>query len=192
MYEANPVSSESGKFEIYCKAINELSKTAYSEIAPIPKYEVKVHGYEATFEDWESRKKGKYPYQMINPHYLRRSHSTLDNVPQLREAWPNPVYISRKDADEKGIKDGDTVLLSNEYAKSLRPAAVVETIMPGVIGLPHGAWVDIDEKTGIDRGGADNLFVPHIPKGLGSSGFNTARVNFEKWKGEPLEKAFRM
>ncbi|WP_057761515.1 molybdopterin-dependent oxidoreductase [Cytobacillus praedii] len=186
--EANPVSSESGKFEIYCKAINELSKTAYSEIAPIPKYEVKVHGYEATFEDWESRKKGKYPYQMINPHYLRRSHSTLDNVPQLREAWPNPVYISRKDADEKGIKDGDTVLLSNEYAKSLRPAAVVETIMPGVIGLPHGAWVDIDEKTGIDRGGADNLFVPHIPKGLGSSGFNTARVNFEKWKGEPLEE----
>lgn len=186
--EANPVSSESGKFEIYCKAINELSKTAYSEIAPIPKYEVKVHGYEATFEDWESKKKGKYPYQMINPHYLRRSHSTLDNVPQLREAWPNPVYISRKDADEKGIKDGDTVLLSNEFAKSLRPAAVVETIMPGVIGLPHGAWVDIDEKTGIDRGGADNLFVPHIPKGLGSSGFNTARVNFEKWKGEPLEE----
>ncbi|KQL20748.1 molybdopterin-dependent oxidoreductase [Cytobacillus solani] len=186
--EANPVSSESGKFEIYCKAINELSKTAYSEIAPIPKYEVKVHGYEATFEDWESKKKGKYPYQMINPHYLRRSHSTLDNVPQLREAWPNPVYISRKDADEKGIKDGDSVLLSNEYAKSLRPAAVVETIMPGVIGLPHGAWVDIDEKTGIDRGGADNLFVPHIPKGLGSSGFNTARVNFEKWKGEPLEE----
>lgn len=186
--EANPVSSESGKFEIYCKAINELSKKAYSEIAPIPKYEVKVHGYEATFDDWEAKKKGKYPYQMINPHYLRRSHSTLDNVPQLREAWPNPVYISRKDADEKGIKDGETVLLSNEYAKSLRPAAVVETIMPGVIGLPHGAWVDIDEKTGIDRGGADNLFVPHIPKGLGSSGFNTARVNFEKWKGEPLEE----
>lgn len=186
--EGHPVSSESGKFEIYCKAINELSKTAYSEIAPIPKYEPKVHGYESTFEDWESKKKGKYPYQVTNPHYLRRSHSTLDNVPQLREAWPNPVYISSKDAKEIGIKDGDTVLMSNEFAKSLRPAKVVETIMPGVIGLPHGAWVDIDEKTGIDRAGADNLFVPHIPKGLGSSGFNMARVNVEKWNGEPLEE----
>ena len=125
------LSSESGKFEIYCKAINELSKKAYSEIAPIPKYEPKVHGYETTFEDWKTKKKGKYPYQVINPHYLRRSHSTFDNVPQLREAWPNPVYISRKDADELGIKDGETVLLSNEFAKSLRPAKVVETDYAG-------------------------------------------------------------
>lgn len=186
--EGHPVSSESGKFEIYCRAVNELSKKAYSEIAPIPKYVPKVYGYESTFEDWKTKKKGKYPYQVTNPHYLRRSHSTLDNVPQLREAWPNPVYISRKDADEIGIKDGETVLISNEFAKSLRPAKVVETIMPGVIGLPHGAWVDIDEKTGIDRGGADNLFVPHIPKGLGSSGFNLTRVNIEKWDGDPLEE----
>lgn len=186
--EANPVSSESGKFEIYCRAVNELSKKAYSEIAPIPKYVPKVHGYESTFKDWKTKKKGKYPYQVINPHYLRRSHSTLDNVPQLREAWPNPIYISRKDADEIGIKNGDTVLFYNEFAKSLRPAKVVETIMPGVLGLPHGAWADIDEKTGIDRAGADNLFVPHIPKGLGSSGFNSARVNVEKWTGEPLEE----
>jgi anaerobic dimethyl sulfoxide reductase subunit A len=190
--EGNPVSSESGKFEIYCKAINELSKTAYSEIAPIPKYEVKVHGYESTFEDWETKKKGKYPYQVTNPHYLRRSHSTFDNVPQLREAWPNPVYISSKDAKDIGIKDGETVFISNEFGKSLRPAMVVETIMPGVIGLPHGAWVDIDEKTGIDKAGADNIFVPHIPKGLGSSGFNMARVNVEKWEGEPLEEDVKM
>ena len=59
----------------------------------------------------------------------------MDNVPQLREAWPNPIYISRKDADELGIKDGDTVLFYNEFAKSLRPAKVCETIMPGVLGL---------------------------------------------------------
>lgn len=186
--EGNPVSSESGKFEIYCKAINELSKKAYSEIAPIPKYEPKVHGYETTFEDWDKKKKGKYPYQVINPHYLRRSHSTFDNVPQLREAWPNPVYISQKDAQEIGIKDGETVLMSNEYGQALRPAKITEGIIPGTIGLPHGAWVDIDEKTGIDRAGADNLFVAHIPKGLGSSGFNSARCNVEKWNGEPLEE----
>ncbi|ALC91309.1 DMSO reductase [Bacillus sp. FJAT-18017] len=183
----NPVSSESGKFEIYCKAVNELSKKAYSEIKPIPVYEPKVHGYESTFENWETKKKGKYPYQIINPHYLRRSHSTFDNVPQLREAWSNPVYISSRDAKEIGIKDGDTVLMSNEFGKSLRPAKITEGIMPGTIGLPHGAWIDIDEKTGIDRAGADNLFVPHIPKGLGSSGFNLARCNVEKWTGEPIE-----
>ncbi|MFB6468109.1 molybdopterin-dependent oxidoreductase [Cytobacillus sp. Hz8] len=185
--KANPVSSESGKFEIYCKALNEESKKAFSEIAPIAKYEPKVHGYESTFADWKKKKKGKYPFQVFNPHYLRRSHSTLDNVPQLREAWPNPVYISKKDAKEIGIKDGETVLLSNEYGKSLRPAKVVETLMPGVVALPHGAWVDIDEK-GIDHAGADNYLVGHIPTGLGASGFNSARCDVEKWDGEPLEE----
>lgn len=186
--KGNPVSSESGKFEIYCKAVNEKSKKAYTEIPPIPKYIPKVDGYESTFENWETKKKGKYPYQVINPHYLRRSHSTLDNVPVLREAWPNPVYVSKQDAEELGIQDGDTVLMSNEHGKSLRPAAVVETIMPGTIGLPHGAWIDIDEETGIDRAGADNNLVGHTPTGLGSSGFNSARVNLEKWHGEPLEE----
>lgn len=185
--KANPVSSESGKFEIYCKALNEASKKAFTEIPPIPKYVPKAEGYESTFEDWEAKKKGKYPFQVFNPHYLRRSHTVFDNVPQLREAWPNPVFISSKDAKELGIKEGDTVLMSNEHGKTLRIANVVETIMPGTIGLPHGAWVDIDEKTGIDRAGADNMLVGFVPTGLGTSGYNTARCNLEKWDGEPLK-----
>ena len=184
----HPVSSESGKFEIYCKALHEASKKAFSEISPIPKYMPKVDGYESTFADFKTKKKGKYPFQVFNPHYLRRSHSTLDNVPQLREAWPNPVYISKKDAKDLGIKDGDTVMLSNEHGKTLRPAKVVETIMPGTVALPHGAWVDIDEATGVDRAGADNMLVSFTPTGLGTSGYNTAHCNVEKWTGEPLQE----
>ncbi len=187
----NPVSSESGKFEIYCKAMNEASKKAFTEIAPIPKYEPRTEGYESTFSDWKKKKKGKYPFQVFNPHYLRRSHSTFDNVPQLREAWPNPVYLSRADADEKGIKTGDTVMLSNEYGKTLRPALVVETLMPGTIALPHGSWVDLDEKDEVDRAGADNMLVGFVPTGLGTSGYNTARCNLEKWDGKPLEEDYK-
>jgi len=187
----NPVSSESGKFEIYCKAMNEASKKAFTEIAPIPKYEPRAEGYESTFSDWKKKKKGKYPYQVFNPHYLRRSHSTFDNVPQLREAWPNPVYISRNDADELGVKTGETVMLSNEYGKTLRPALVVETLMPGTIALPHGAWVDLDEKDEVDRAGADNMLVGFVPTGLGTSGYNTARCNLEKWDGKPLEEDYK-
>ena len=189
--EKNPVSSESGKFEIYCKALHEASKTAFTEISPIPKYEPREEGYESTFENFETKKKGKYPYQVFNPHYLRRSHSTFDNVPQLREAWPNPVYISQQDADEIGIKTGETVLLSNEYGKTLRPALVVETLMPGTVALPHGAWVDLDENDEIDRAGADNMLVGYVPTGLGTSGYNTARCNVEKWDGEQLVEDYK-
>lgn len=187
----NPVSSESGKFEIYCRKLNEASKTAFTEIAPIPKYEPRVEGYESTFKNWKKKQKGDYPFQVFNPHYLRRSHSTFDNVPWLREQWPNPVYLSREDAADLGIKTGETVMLSNEYGKTLRPAFVVETIMPGTVALPHGAWVDLDEKDEVDRAGADNMLVGFQPTGLGTSGYNTARCNVEKWHGEQLEEDYK-
>ncbi|MFB6468105.1 molybdopterin-dependent oxidoreductase [Cytobacillus sp. Hz8] len=184
----NPLPTKSGKFEIYCKTIAETSKTGWTEQSPIAKYVPKPKGYESTFDDWESKKKGKYPFQVMNPHYLRRSHSTLNNVPWLREAWPNPVFINKSDAKKLGIKEGETVLLSNEYGKVLRPAHLMESMMPGVIGLPHGAWVEMDEELGVDKAGADNMLCGPVPTGFGTSGWNTATCNLEKWDGEPLEE----
>lgn len=184
--EKNPVETPSGKIEIYSTTINEESKGAWTEIAPIPKYVPKTMGYEDTFENWESKEKGKYPFQLFNPHYLRRSHTVFDNVPWLREAMPNPVFISGADAKELNIKDGDTVLIYNDHGKILRPAEVTETLLPGTVGLPHGAWPEIDEEEGIDRAGADNILTAPTPTGLGTSGWNTVVCNMEKYKGEPL------
>lgn len=186
--ENNPLPTESGKFEIYCRTIAESSKTGWTPQNPIAKYIPKPKGYESTFEDWESKKKGKYPFQVFNPHYLRRSHSTFNNVPWLREAWLNPVFLNRNDAEKRGIKDGDTVLLSNEYGKTLRPARLTEALMPGTIGLPHGAWVEMDEELGVDKAGADNMLCGPIATGFGTSGWNTATCNLEKWDGKPLEE----
>ncbi|MEQ6378273.1 molybdopterin-dependent oxidoreductase [Bacillaceae bacterium S4-13-56] len=186
--ENNPLSTESGKFEIYCNTIAENSKKNWTEQSPIAKYIPKPQGYEDTFSNWEAKKKGKYPFQVYNPHYLRRSHSTFDNVQWLREAWPNPVFLNASDAKKLGIRDGDTVLLSNNYGKVLRPAKLTETMMPGVIGLPHGAWVEMDEELGVDKAGADNMLCGPNATGFGTSGWNTAVCNLEKWTGEPLEE----
>src|SRR5690606_24136279 len=123
-----------------------INNMGYSKIKPYPTYIQPVEGYEATFKDWVNKEKGDYPYQVINPHYYRRSHTVFDNVLWLREAWPNPVFINSQDAKEKGIKDGDTVLITSKHGKVLRHACVTDRFMPGVIGLPHGAWVDIDEE----------------------------------------------
>ncbi|NBJ70004.1 MULTISPECIES: molybdopterin-dependent oxidoreductase [Clostridia] len=184
--DKHPLETPSGKFEIYCNTIAEESKGGWTEVSPIPKYVPKARGYEATFADWQNKKKGKYSFQVFNPHYLRRSHSTFDNVPWLREAMPNPVFISKKDAKELGIKDGDTVLLSNEYGKTLRPAKTTETLMPGTVALPHGAWVEMDEKEEVDKAGADNMLTAPIATGLGTSGWNTVICHVEKYQGDPL------
>jgi len=184
---ANPRATKSGKMEIYSEALaKRINEMGYSMIKPIPTHIPPVEGYEATFKDWAGKVKGDYPYQVINPHYLRRSHSVFDNVQWLRETWPNPVFISAKDAQEKGIMDGDTVLLTSQHGKTLRKALVTERFMPGVIGLPHGSWVDMDEKTGIDTGGADNILCGQVSTGQGASGWNSCVVSLEKYSGTPL------
>ncbi|KUO65014.1 MAG: dimethyl sulfoxide reductase subunit A [Gracilibacter sp. BRH_c7a] len=185
--EANPVNTESGKMEIYSRALAErINNMGYGKIEAIPTHTPPVEGYEATFSDWNNKVKGDYPYQVVNPHYLRRSHTVFDNVQWLRETWPNPLFINTQDAKEKGISDGDTVLLTSQHGKTLRTALLTDRFMPGVIGLPHGSWVDMDEKTGIDRGGADNILCGPISTGQGASGWNSCVVNMEKYSGTPL------
>lgn len=179
--------SASGKMEIYSQVLADtINNMGYSKIKAIPTYIPPVEGYEATYKDWKGKVKSDYPYQVINPHYLRRSHTVFDNVQWLRETWPNPVYLSTKDAQEKGIRDGDTVLLTSKHGKTLRTACVTERFLPGVIGLPHGSWVDMDEKKGIDTGGADNILCGPISTGQGVSGWNSCVCNIEKYSGTPL------
>lgn len=180
-------NSASGKMEIYSQVlVNTINNMGYSKIKAIPTYIPSMEGYEETFKDWKGKVKGDYPYQVINPHYLRRSHSVFDNVQWLRETWPNPVFISVKDANELGITDGNTVLLTSQHGKTLRTALVTERFMPGVVGLPHGSWVDMDEKTGIDTGGADNILNGPLTSGQGVSGWNSCVVKIEKYSDAPL------
>lgn len=184
---AHPLTTASGKLEIHCQALADFVKSkGFTEIKPIPTYNSAVEGYEATFKDFSAQVKGDYPLQVINPHYLRRSHSILNNIPWLREAWPNPVFISAKDAEERGIKEGETVLIKSSHGKTLRPAHVTECLTPGVVALPHGAWVEMDEQNQVDKAGSDNMLTGPIPTGQGIGGWNSTLCQVEKWTGEPL------
>ena len=190
--EANPLPSASGKLEIYCQARYDLMASygfeGIENFKPYPTYVVPVEGYETTFVNNDiNGEKGEYPYLMYNPHYLRRSHSVFDNCPWLREAWPNPVFLNRSDAEAKGIAEGDTVLITTAAGQGLRRAALLDILRPGVVGVPHGAWVDVDEETGIDRAGSENYLIGNVYGGMGVSGYNNLNCNIEKYDGEPLE-----
>ena len=131
--------------------------------------------------------KGEYPYLLFNPHYFRRSHSVFDNCPWLREAWANPVFLNASDAKAKGIKNGDTVRVWTKYGEVLRKACCMENLMPGEVGIPHGSWVRLNEKTGIDEGGADNFLTGNNISGIGVTSYNNNNCNFEKYNGQALE-----
>ncbi|MDE8702477.1 molybdopterin-dependent oxidoreductase [Adlercreutzia equolifaciens] len=189
--EANPLPSASGKFEIYCQykadTLNAMGYSPEGAFKPYPTYVEAPEGREGMFAD---RKIGgeasEYPFIVYNPHYLRRAHGVFDGVGWLREAWVNPVFLNASDAAAKGVADGDTVRVFSAHGATLRTASVSEIIMPGCVGLPHGAWVNYDEDEGIDRAGTDNVLCGSVTSGMGTSGYNNYNCNFEKYEGEAL------
>ena len=77
-------------------------------------------------------------------------------------------------------------MVSNKYGKVVRKASVVASMMPGVVGLPHGSWIDLDENEKYDLGGADNVLCGSAISGCGVSGYNNYTCNIEKYAGVPL------
>ncbi|MEW6717350.1 MAG: molybdopterin-dependent oxidoreductase [Chloroflexota bacterium] len=185
--EANPLRTATGKLEIYSQALADRIKNfGWNEIAPIPTYIPPDEGYESTFADWENKIKGEYPLQLYTAHYARRSHSVFDNVRMLRRIFPNEFLMNPIDAEARGIKHGDIVLITSRHGKTLRPVCVTPRIMPGVVNLFHGTWVEMDEDSQIDKAGADNIINGAVASNQGVSGWNSCNVQVEKYTG-PIE-----
>ena len=94
--------------------------------------------------------------------------------------------MSTVDAEARGIKNGDIVLMSSPYGKVLRPAKVMPTVVPGAVALQDGSWTRIDEETGIDLGGNHNVLQAPKSSGGGSQSWTGTLVQVEKYDG-PLE-----
>ncbi len=69
---------------------------------------------------------------------LPYTHSLFRNIPRLREQMPNPlVDINPEDADERNIKTGDLVTVLSPRGCVCMRANVTDTILPGVVSVPH-------------------------------------------------------
>ena len=99
---------------------------------------------------------------------------------RLNEAHPQMVWINTIDAKERGIKNGDQVLIRNDRGRVRIQARVTSRIAPGVISLPQGAWSRFD-KDGVDAGGAVNTLTSWHPTPVSKgNGQHTALVQVEK------------
>jgi anaerobic dimethyl sulfoxide reductase subunit A len=165
----NPFPTPSGKIEIYSQ---QLAGAGNSMLPPIPKY----------IEAWESRNDPlaeKYPLQLVTTHTRRRAHTQFDNIPWLRELYPQAISINTADAQKRGIKDGNMVRVFNDRGEMVIPASVTGRIIPGVVDIPQGAWYDPDEN-GVDRGGCANILTKDIASPGGAFPSNTCLVQVEK------------
>lgn len=182
--ENNPLGTESGKFQLHSQGLADIIKAyGWNEIAPIAKYQYVQEGYEETFSDFDKQIKGEYPFQLTTIHYARRVHSTMDNLPWLREAFHNALFMNASDAEAMGITKDDIVKVTSKHGAVIRPVYLTERMMPGTLTLGQGAWAEIDEETGVCKAGATNVLNGGNPNGQGTQAYNSCNVRVEKYNG---------
>ena len=85
----------------------------------------------------------KYPLQAIQRKVIRNIHTSFqDNewINQLFEDEPT-VLMHTKDAEARGIKQGDKVVVFNDRGEHPTIAVVNNNIRPGVVCLENGWWM---------------------------------------------------
>ena len=171
-----PFETASGKIEIfstYLAGIEDWTKTQFGyEIPYIPKWI-------EPFESLNHPITKDYPFHLISPHPRWRTHSIFNNIPWLRETYEQEVTINASDAKKLGILTGDTVEVWNERGKCVVPAYVTERLLPGVLVLFEGAWMDPD-KDGVDRAGNPDFLTLDNPSPAGAFAYNNAMVQIRK------------
>jgi anaerobic selenocysteine-containing dehydrogenase len=127
-YEKTGFKTPSGKVEIACATLAEHN------IDPLPVYREPPESPLSRPDLAE-----KYPLVMTSgARVMAYTHSQFRNIPRLRKLMPEPlVDINPTDAIPRGIKTGDTVIISSPRGSIKMKANVTDTILNGVVSLPH-------------------------------------------------------
>lgn len=160
---ANPLTTPSGKIEIYSQALADLAKAwtlpEGDRIPAVPEFcEVKESHLNKALTV-------KYPLQLSGFHTKGHTHSTYTNVLMLHEAVPDEVWINPIDASARQLNSGDLVHVFNDRGVVAIPCKVTQRILPGVVAMPQGAWTRLDSN-GVDVGGCINTLTSHLPSPL--------------------------
>ncbi|MCF1431834.1 MAG: molybdopterin-dependent oxidoreductase [Shewanella sp.] len=132
------------------------------KITALPQYVVTWEGYE------DKQTAAEYPLQLIGYHTKGRVHSSYDNVPWLREAVEDAVWMNPIDAQARNLTSGETVRVWNDRGMTELPVRITPRIAPGVVAMGQGRWykpgTDKDHKgRPVDINGALNVLTKYHP-----------------------------
>lgn len=120
-------------------------------------------------EDPNGERAKKYPLVVVSDTSTWKHHSMFSDVPWTREiekviGWDgyaySPVWISAKDAEKRGIKNGDIVRLYNERGGVLGGAVISERIVPGALRMEKAGGGHHIIPGELHRGGNINSINP--------------------------------
>lgn len=131
--DSAPLGTPSGRIELYSETIAAFG---YEECPPHP-------AWVAPAEWLGGSVVATYPLHLVSPQPANRLHSQLDSVgdSQAEKIDGREVAtFASVDAKSRGIEPGETVRLSNSRGATLVAAKISDTLIPGVVVLPTGAW----------------------------------------------------
>ncbi|MCE7554972.1 molybdopterin-dependent oxidoreductase [Aliivibrio fischeri] len=146
--DKHPLHTTSGKIELYCQ---DIANFDVKNCPPMPTF----------LEPFEYLGNAK-PNQVhvVSPHPYMRLHSQLANT-EVRKyesvQGRQYVLINDMDAQKHGIRSGQLVKIYNERGRVIAGAKVSDQIMPGVISLEEGAWLQFDSQGRCNSGSINVL-----------------------------------
>ncbi|MFV2196385.1 molybdopterin-dependent oxidoreductase [Nocardiopsis sp. LOL_012] len=84
---------------------------------------------------------------LVGRRHLRSNNSWGHNVPRLTGGTNTcTLHVHPGDADRLGLADGGNATLRTDYGEVTAPVECTDTVMAGVVSLPHG-WGHTDPET---------------------------------------------
>jgi len=100
----------------------------------------------------------RYPLRLITPKSPHFTHSQGSNLPVLRQRAGHALTVHPLDAGARGLTDGAPARVFNDQGAVRIPVRVSDEVVPGVVSLPEGTWVEMGAD-GVDAGGAANMLT---------------------------------
>ena len=181
---ANKLDTPSGKIEIYS---NQVAGFDYEDCPPHPSW--------LTPPEWLGETEHTGQLHLLSTQPANKLHSQLDHGSISRATKINghePVLINVGDAADRSIADGAVVRVFNQRGACLCGARLTEDIMPGVLMIATGAWLDPDiaGDSGLDcKHGNPNVLTPDRGTSSLAQGpaAHSCLVEIEPWAGTLVE-----
>ncbi len=146
--------------EVPWKDMRFKTKTGKVELYSI---DAKVNGLPA-ISKYSLPTEGVYPLRLLSPQHRNRLHSQYDFVPWLRDEDIDILIMNLKDAERRGIEEGDTVSIYNEAGSLSKKVKLSTTIPPSVLVAYQGGlktvnnlMVELPADMGVMESGSKGL-----------------------------------
>ena len=177
---ANPLSTPSGKIEIYSAVVAGFD---YSDCP----------GHASWMEplEWLGGDIDEFPLHLISNQPKTKLHSQLDHGSHSRAAkikQREPIMLHPEDAKARGLANGDIVRVFNHRGACLGGVTIDDQVMQGVVQMSSGAWFDPQQPASpgsLCKHGNPNVLTPDIGTSRLAQGpiAHTCMVEIEAFSG---------